>query len=163
MTMTMTQIGAAPDADVRTFVAREVHDRIGSGLALVLRRLDLLEHAPPGRPDLRRSRLDEARSALAEALGATRALVADLRGAPSGGGAAAAPVPSLEAALRGYLRAAAPTGTAVRLRVRGDEGRLPGPVRDEVAVVVREALRNALAHARAASVGAVVTVTPVVV
>ncbi|MGW4808101.1 sensor histidine kinase [Kitasatospora sp. NPDC004272] len=157
--MTVTSIGTVPDADLRTLVAREVHDRIGSGLALVLRRLDLLEHTPASQAESRSGRLEDVRAALSEALGATRELVASLRGAPPADGASA-PAPPLEAALRDYLRAAAPAGTEVRLRVYGDDSRLPGPVGDEVFVIVREALRNALAHAGAGLVSAIVTVAP---
>jgi signal transduction histidine kinase len=157
--MTVTYSESALDEDVRTLVAREVHDRIGSGLALVLRRLDLLEHASTGQPERHRRRLDEVRSALSEALGATRELVASLRGTLLAPEVRPVSLP-LEAALRAYLRAAAPTGTQVRLQVYGDDAALPAHLSDEVLSIVREALRNALAHARAHLVTAIVTVAP---
>ncbi|WP_052070489.1 sensor histidine kinase [Streptacidiphilus albus] len=156
--MTMTYPGAAADTDVRMFVAREVHDRIGSGLALALRRLDLLEHAPDGRADARQRRLNDLRAALADALGVTRELVSGLRGTPD----AAEPAHGLplEASLRAYLRDTVPTGTEVRLRVHGADQWMPRDVAGEVFVIVREALRNALAHARARTVTAIVTIAP---
>ena len=149
---------AAADADVRTFAAREVHDRIGGGLALVLRRLDLLEHAADIHPDSRQRRLDDVRAALSDALGATRELVCALRGTPAAE-PAARDLP-LEAALRAYLREDAPAGTRIRLQVYGQDQPLPRHVADQVFVIVREALRNALAHAGARTVTALVTIAP---
>lgn len=158
--MTVTYADTAPgaDAETRRLLACEVHDRIGSGLALALRRLDLLEHALPQAPTAGRQRLDEVRVALADTLGETRELVRALRGAvpaPKPG-----PAPSLEAALRGCLRSMAPVGAKVRLRVRGGEQPLPHRVADEVFVIVREALRNALAHADARQVTVTVAIAP---
>lgn len=161
---------AVTEADVRRRVAREVHDRIGSGLALVLRRLDFLERAGAALDPAERARLDEVRAALLDTLGATRELVTALRGdgRPPGPDAAAAvvraaaprgPVP-LEASLRGFLRAVAPFGAQVRVAVHGEDRWLPDGLRDELFVVLREALRNVLAHARARRASVTVVIAP---
>ncbi|GHF27724.1 sensor histidine kinase [Streptomyces morookaense] len=141
----MAHIDTAPDAAVCGRLAREVHDRIGTGLALALRRLDLLELTATGLTPAERARLADARAALLDTLGVAREVVSSLRGPAV---APAAPVrASLEGELRGFLRSMEPLGVQVQLRVDGDDSWVPPLIAGEVFVVVREALRNALAHA----------------
>lgn len=158
------------ETDVRHLVAREVHDRIGSGLALILRRLDLLERASGPVSAAERARVEGVRSALLETLGVTRELVTALRGTggpPARGVPAAAPWAGmvsgpapLEASIRGFLREVAPFGAQVRVRVHGEDSWLPADVAEELFVILREALRNVLAHAGACRVSVTVVVAP---
>jgi hypothetical protein len=117
------------DVDVRTLLAYEVHDRIGSGLALVLRRLDFFERTGTDLAPAERARLQDVRTALLETLGTTRDLVSGLRRpatVPAQSTSALAALTasvqaaSLEVSLRGFLRAVAPFGADVRLRVYGE-------------------------------------------
>ena len=150
----MTYLEAAPNAAACTLLAREVHDRIGSGIALALRRLDLLEIGASTLAPADRGRLTDLRAALVETLGTAREVTSGLR-------RMAAPVqPPLEASLREFLRTMAPSGLDVRVSVGGDDRWLPAPVVDEAFVVIREALRNTFAHAGARRVGVDVGIAP---
>ena len=122
----------------RRRIARDLHDRLGERLSLGLRQLDLLEISSeePASPSDSRSRADLARKVLADAMQRLRLVTADLREEP---------VTSLEKALIRYLDSAT-GGAEVRLRVNGDEAWASPAILDEVFLMIREAVRNALAH-----------------
>ncbi|MGW4561954.1 sensor histidine kinase [Streptomyces sp. NPDC004561] len=143
------------DTAASTLLAREVHDRIGTGLAVALRRLELLEATATSLGPADRAHLDQARSALVDTLGIAREVTTALRGRAV---AAAVPARSLRQALDGFLVSMAPLAPGVRIQVDGDDGRLDARIADEVFVVVREALRNVLAHAGARRVTAHVVI-----
>ncbi|MEV0279517.1 ATP-binding protein [Streptomyces sp. NPDC050610] len=152
----MLYVDDSPHTQDRRTLAREVHDRIGSGLCLALRQLELLEadSAPMGERPARR--LDAARTALLTTLTTTRALASGLRGPAVADG-------SLESALRSFVRSMripGPLDAHVRVQVLGDATRLPPATVDELFFIVRESLRNALAHAHAGQVTAVLRLTP---
>lgn len=132
------------DAEVRKLLAREVHDRIGGGLALALRRLDVLETAATGFDRDTVARLEQVRAAVVDVLCATRQVTSALRDAEP----LASPL-SLEDALRDYLKSMELSEPWVDLRVDGSDHALPSATADAVFLTVREALRNAVAHARA--------------
>jgi signal transduction histidine kinase len=119
--------------DERHRIARELHDRLGEGLSVGLRQLDLREIAGPADP---LDRVAIAREALAGTMRQLRLVTSDLR---------AEPVSSLEKALLRFLDSTA-ADAHVRLRVSGDERWAPPLVIDESFLVIREAVRNALAH-----------------
>lgn len=154
----MTNIDAAPDAAVCSRLAREVHDRIGSGLALALRRLELLELTATGLTPAEKGRLADARAALLDTLGVAREVTSALRRCPAAGAITSAP--PLEGALRSFLQSMEPLGVRVRLQVDGDDAWVPPLVVSEVFIVVREALRNALAHAGAGEVTVRAVIAP---
>jgi signal transduction histidine kinase len=120
-------------ADERRRIARDLHDRVGEALSVGIRRLDLLDMTGPAKPP-DRDRI--AREALVEAMHRIRAVTSDLREPP---------VQSLEKALISYLESVR-ADAEVRLRVSGDEVWAPPAVLDEVFLIVREAVRNALKH-----------------
>jgi signal transduction histidine kinase len=141
------------NAEERRLLAREIHDWFGSTVSLALRRLDLYEmnrqlgaSASIAEADLR-----QVRSALADAVGAARSLVSGLR--------CAAPEAPLAEALRSYARAAETSDVQVEVVVNGDEHLLTSSLRAELFAVVREGLRNALAHSRAANVAVRIDIT----
>jgi signal transduction histidine kinase len=121
-------------AEERRRVARDLHDRVGEALAVGLRRLDLQEiHGSaglPGEPDV-------PRETLVEAMRRLRVVTCDLREPP---------VTSLGKALLRHLDSVQ-GDTGVRLHISGDEAWAPPSVLDEVFLILREALRNALTHA----------------
>ena len=134
----------------RRQLARDVHDWVGNGVHLALRQLDLHAiEAARGQPRAAR-RLADARETLEELSVGARRLIGELRGRPAGHG--------LGAELRDYVARANMMGVQVTVRVTGDERILPPGLRDELFVVVREALRNALTHAGAEHVSATVEV-----
>lgn len=140
------------DSDVRELLAREVHDRIGSGLALALRRLDMLETTATGFDQDTVARLEQVRAAVVDVLYATRQMTSALRDARPVAGS----VP-LETALRDFLRSMELSEPWVDLRIDGPPLALPSATGDAVFLTLREALRNALAHARARRIAVHVT------
>jgi signal transduction histidine kinase len=119
--------------DERHRISRELHDRLGEGLSVGLRQLDLHEIADPQDP-LNRTAI--AREALAETMRRLRLVTSDLREEP---------VTSLEKALVHYLDSVA-AKPDVRLRVSGDQTWAPPSVIDEAFLIIREAVHNALKH-----------------
>lgn len=123
--------------DERHRIARELHDRLGEGVSGALRQLELSELVTPGQPADPALHTTLARNALTEAMARLRLVISDLRKDP---------VTSLEKALTDYIASAAPE-MDVRLRINGDEAWAAPTVLDEAFMIIREALRNAIAHA----------------
>ncbi|WP_328322432.1 sensor histidine kinase [Streptomyces sp. NBC_00388] len=149
----MPHIDAGPEAAARSLLAREVHDRIGTGLALALRRLDLLEMTAEGLGPAERGRVADVRTALLDTLGVAREVASGLRRPP-------AARPGLERSLTDFLESMAPCAPYVQVRVDGDDSWIPAQIADEVFVIVRESLRNVLAHARARHARARIVIAP---
>jgi signal transduction histidine kinase len=122
--------------DERRRVARELHDRLGEGLSVALRQLDLHEIKAPGQPLQQGPRAELAREALVESMRRLREVTSDLRHDL---------VTSLEKALAEYLDSVAGEAS-VQLRMSGEETWAAPAVLDEVFLIIREAIRNALQH-----------------
>jgi signal transduction histidine kinase len=117
----------------RQRIARELHDRVGEVLSVGLRRLDLEELAER---DTAGRQPGVGREALVEAMRRLRTVVLDLREPP---------VANLEKALLRYVHCMR-ADAEVRLHISGDEAWAPPAVLDEVFLILREAVRNALLH-----------------
>ncbi|QGV80119.1 sensor histidine kinase [Streptomyces ficellus] len=115
----------------RRALAREVHDRVSGPLTAALRGLD-----GGGRPAA-----DALRGVLTQAADGARDIVAGLH--------RRTPVPGLRGALDDVRALAEARGLSVEWSLTGDEAGLPELFRRELALVVREALLNAVAHASA--------------
>lgn len=129
----------------RRRLAREIHDQLGSTLALTLRFLELAELIGESDPAAARSHARRAREGVDQAIRDARSLISDLGGSQ---GSPPAP-PSLRRELQDFLRSADPTGLDVHIRVTGDERGTDRNLRQEAFLIIREALRNVLAHAGA--------------
>lgn len=134
----------------RRRIARELHDRLGEGLTTALRQFELAEIARAG--GLRRPPppASLSRDVLVETMDRLRMVISDLR---------LDPVTSLEKALAQYLDAVK-HDVAVRLRVNGDERWATPIVIDESYLIVREAIRNVVAHAEAQTMNVCVDLAP---
>jgi signal transduction histidine kinase len=125
-------------AEVGRRVARELHDNVAHGMAIALREIELYESYRVADRERARAKLSSAKHSLQESIDTVRALATQLRRSETGEG--------LQAALVGYLASAA-ASVATTVTVAGDESSVPLAVRDELFLVLREALGNALHHA----------------
>jgi signal transduction histidine kinase len=120
----------------RRRIARELHDRLGEGLSAGLRQLELYEITSADDSPGPSPGVALGKEALVEAMRRLRLVIADLRQDP---------VTSLEKALNRYLDSIV-SDVGIRLRVTGDEAWAWPTVIDETYLILREAIRNSLAH-----------------
>jgi signal transduction histidine kinase len=119
-------------------IARELHDRVGDGLSVAHRQLELFHDYQENEPVKAAARAERAHQAVLESLESLRTVITDLR--------LEAPLKSLEKALASYLDSVSASDGKLRLRVNGDETWVPATVREESFLIIREAIRNAVAH-----------------
>ncbi|MET9433218.1 ATP-binding protein [Streptomyces sp. NPDC006551] len=128
----------------RDAMAREIHDRIGSAAGLALRRLELYE-LTRNVSSATDPRLHGLKQAILETMHCTRGIVTELRTRTHSVG-------SLRVALSAFVAAMAVDRPVVEIRIEDVDDPLPDTIGDELFLVLRECLRNALAHARASRV-----------
>lgn len=125
--------------DERRRIARELHDRIGHGISVAHQQLALAEVYRSTNPARASAKLGIAQQAIQETMENLRQMTSELH--PQ------VPVKCLEKALIGFLEAVEDDSVAVGLHVNGDESWAEPRVLDEAFLIVREAARNAFAHA----------------
>lgn len=138
--------------DERRRVAREIHDRLGHGIATAYTQLQLSETYWSSEPVRAFEKLSLGQQSLRETLDEIRALLTDTR--------LAEPLESLEKALKAYVETAPSPDCDIRVTVNGDEAWVPPQIRDEVFIMVREAIRNSLTHAAPRAVVVGVDIAP---
>ncbi len=131
----------ASHADERRRIGRELHDRVAHSIMVAFRNLELCELYQEQDPERARGKLEEAKATAQQALKITRELSKELRESSAEGG--------LEAALSDYLRLITPPCVEAKVSVDGDESLIPPHVRSELFLLLREAVRNAVAHSGA--------------
>jgi len=138
--------------DERRRIVRELHDRVGSGISAASRNLELYQIYSGRDPVRAGEKVAVAERIMREAVESVRQFVADLRpsGHPEG----------LEKSLRAYVDSIEPLDCDVQLTLNGDERWATEEVLDELFLVVREALRNAIRHAQATTIVARIDVAP---
>ncbi|WP_157099461.1 sensor histidine kinase [Microbispora sp. ATCC PTA-5024] len=122
----------------RRRIARELHDRIGHGLSVAHRQLELYDLHRTGKPATATAKVETAHQAIQETMLNLRAVTSELHPHE--------PLNSLEKALVYYLETVDMDHVDIRLRVSGDETWAAPAVRDESFLILREATRNALSH-----------------
>lgn len=128
----------------RRRVGRDLHDRIGHGINLAYRSLELFDIYREREPSRALAQLDTAQQALCGTHMDLRAIISAMR--------MTEPLESLEKAVHEFLKTAVDLGVIGVLEFNGDEFWAPPEVRDEVFLIVREALRNVFNHAEATQV-----------
>lgn len=123
----------------RRRIARELHDRIGHGLSVTHGQLELCGANWALEPARAAVNLETALQAIVETMQSLRAVTAELR--------LEEPLNGLEKALLRYLDSIDMEDVSVRLVVNGNEDWAAATVLDEAYLIIREATRNALAHA----------------
>ena len=143
---------AVAEAAERERISRELHDRVAHSMAVAHQSLQL--HDVLAEKDARRAeaKLDLAREMIKASLESTRNLSAELRRVDAEDG--------LEAELRHLLDVAVPPGIRSGIRVDGDEADVPGHVRGQVFLVLREAVRNAVSHSGCGSLSVGLDIAP---
>lgn len=136
--------------DERRRIARDLHDRLGEGLSVALRQLEVYEIVTGQKSPESQSRAEIVKDALAEAMRRLRIVTSDLRRDSTTG---------LEKALLSYIESASPDAD-VSLQVNGDETWASPTIIDETFMIIREAIRNALTHGAPQIVLVTVAVAP---
>ena len=134
----------------RRRISRDLHDRVAHTMVVVHQSLQLYEALRERDPKKAAEKLELAKRMTVEATEKTRNLTEALRVTESG--------EELEAALSELLRGAVPPEMDRELRVVGDETPVSDEVREQLFLVLREAVRNAISHSGASKVTVAVTV-----
>lgn len=136
--------------DERRRIGRELHDRAAHSVGVALQDLELYDVYADADPPRARKRIGTARTALREALDSIRGLARELR-------ESAVEIGGLAKALDDYVATRVPSGIHTTVSVTGDE-QLPDEVCEELYLVLREAIRNAVLHSGARTLEVTVTV-----
>jgi signal transduction histidine kinase len=134
-------------AHERRTIARELHDRVAHTMGVVHQSLLLHQAYRERAPEAAEQKLELAKRMTAEAMKDTRDLSEALRASEGAGEELA-----LEEALSELLSELVPQGMTHELSVAGDEGAVPAEVREQLFLVLREAVRNAVSHSGASKV-----------
>lgn len=134
--------------DERLRVAREVHDVVGHGLAVINMQAGIALHVINKRPDQAEVALRAIRTASKDALEELRGTLAVFR--QPDGTAPRRPVAGLEQ-LDALVNEMRDSGLPVKLEVSGQRTAIPGAVNLAAYRIVQESLTNVLRHAGAAS------------
>ena len=137
----LAQAAARARAQEQREIGRELHDRVAHAMAVVHQSIQL--HKVYRGRDLEKAaeKLDLAERMTAEALAQTRDLSRALAVDEAAQG--------LGAALSGLLSALVPPGMTHELRVEGEAEEATAEVREQLFLVLREAVRNAVTHSGA--------------
>ena len=139
-------------AHERRTIGRELHDRVSHLLGVVHQSLELHEAFKERDPERAAERLEIARRSTKKAMEWTRDLSRMLRVSESAEGLE----PLLQEAMAHHL----PPGMKRSLSVRGDDSRVPSEKREQMYLVLREAVRNVASHSGAGEVSVTVDVGP---
>jgi signal transduction histidine kinase len=140
------------DANIaeRQRIGREIHDGIGHDIALAHQFIQMFEMQVSQQGLPVDHRVQVAQESLGAAMANIRGLIKDLR--------LLTPTGNLESALLEYARSVPDVN--VKVVVNGDDGWAAQEVRDQVFLVIREALRNAFRHARAVEIRVTIDIGP---
>lgn len=138
--------------DERLRVARELHDEVAGDLGSALNWFELHDLYQHDRPELARQKLDEARDTVRDSLSSLREVMTGLRHRID--------AEPLHAALLRDIEDMGGHTAEVRVSVTGDESWVPPWIAEELLLIIREAQRNAVRHARAKLITVEVHVAP---
>ena len=129
----------------RERIARDLHDTLLQGGQGLLLRLHAIS-AMPTLPGEAQARLESAMQAAEHSLREGRERVSSLRGDAGNGGDLAAALTAV------YDEEANPAGMRLRMAVKGEAPELRHTTAEEIFLIGREAIRNALAHSDATDI-----------
>jgi PAS domain S-box-containing protein len=143
---------ARAEAEERKRISRELHDRVAHAMAVAHQSLELHEALKQRDPETAGAKMRLAKAMTKEAMILTRDLSSKLRSAEAQEG--------LHAALSSLLEATVPPGTERTVSVEGDEAFVPPHVREQLFVILREGVRNAVSHSGAGRIDVRVRISP---
>jgi signal transduction histidine kinase len=135
----------------RQRISRELHDRVAHSVRVGLQNIELHDMYAGTDPERAADKLKTATAALLESVDMIRELAAELR--------ASVGTQGLDRALSVYLAQHAPTGTTTTVSCTGPVLDLSPVLNEELFIVLRESLRNALVHGEPTEVSLTITVT----
>jgi signal transduction histidine kinase len=138
-------------ADERRRISRELHDRVAHSIMVAFRSMELYEMYGAKDPSKAQAKLKLAKSTTQEALEITRSLSRELRSTSAEEG--------LEAALSELVSVSVPQNIRSWVSVGGDESLITAQVRDELFLILREGIRNAVTHSQADTITIEVDIT----
>jgi PAS domain S-box-containing protein len=138
------ELAARAQAEERRRLSRELHDRVAHDMALVHQSLELHAALKESDPERAAAKMELAKATAKEALHSTRNLSMELRQPEVREG--------LRAALSDLLRDVVPPAVDSRILVEGDENTVPPGLRNQLFMILREAVRNAVTHSGCANI-----------
>lgn len=139
----LIKIGETQIEERRHF-SRDLHDHIAHSMALVKQNLELFSAMRGKDEAAAEAKLENALETSGKAIQMTRDMSMELRLSEAGD--------PLRLALDNLVRASVPPDTEVEVEVSGDEADVPSGVRDQLYVMMREGLRNAVSHSGGARI-----------
>lgn len=147
----LTKVKETQNEERRRF-SRDLHDRLAHQMTVVGQSLDLYGALKERDPRRAQERLDLARKTAQETLELMREFSHELRETDSSDG--------LRIALQNLMRISVPSDVESEVIFEGEEEHLPDYVRDQLYMILREGVRNAVAHSGAESVVVEVKISP---
>ena len=132
--------------------SRDLHDRLAHEMTVVGQSLDLYKALEERDPQRARERLDLAQKTAHGALELMRQFSRELRETESSDG--------LRIALENLMRISVPSGVGSEVAFEGEEEHLPDYVRDQLYMILREGVRNSIAHSGTDSIVVEVNISP---
>jgi signal transduction histidine kinase len=132
--------------------SRELHDRLAHQMTVVTQSLDLYGALKERDPERARQRFDLAQQSARGALDLMREFARELRLLETSDG--------LRIAIQNLMRISVPDNVEYEVSVEGEEEHLPDYVRDQLYMVLREGVRNAVAHSGSRRIEVEVGITP---
>lgn len=147
----LTKVKETQGEERRRF-SRDLHDRLAHEMTVVGQSLDLFEALEQRDPPRAREKIKLARETAHAALELMRRFSRELRESESSNG--------LRIALQNLMRISVPSGVEYEVVFEGEEEHLPDYVRDQLYMVMREGVRNAIAHSGSESIVVEVQISP---
>jgi signal transduction histidine kinase len=147
----LTKVKETQSEERRRF-SRDLHDRLAHEMTVVVQSLELHEALADREPQRAKERLELARKTSANALELMREFAWELRETETSDG--------LRIALENLMRISVPEGVKVEVLLEGEEEHMPDYVRDQLYMILREGVRNAVAHSGADSIAVEAKISP---
>ena len=147
----LTKVRETQGEERRRF-SRELHDRLAHDMTVVTQSLDLYKKLIARNPKRAAEKVDLAQEKAHAALGLMRDFASELRETETSDG--------LRIAMENLMRISVPSHVHAEVVFEGEEEHLPDYVRDQLYMVLREGVRNAVAHSGADSITVEVSIAP---